>query len=208
MGTFNTYGNRSQEWGGAVPVWFTVRQKQRSGGTLENIVVGKLLRAGSLVGIDTVGGTAKVIETFEVAAAVTDTDTVVKVKAFPSYPIPLSGMNLMKSPATTSTTGKGGAITAAVLNETDGNYELTIEANALGVLAVGDILVKAAGVGASVAIYAVPTGLTENDVYIDEGTTAATVASVFDGEIMEDRIQPIPLFVKTQLPMIKFTKGV
>lgn len=210
MGTFNTYGNKSQKYGGSTPIWLNVRQKERSGGTLESeyLVAGTLLRAGSLVGIDSIGGVAKVIETFEVATAVTTTDTVVKVKAFPSYPIPKNGIVLMKAPATASTTGKAGAVSAVSLDSVAGVYELTITAGDLGALAVGDILIRAKSAGASATILAVPTGLTENDVYIEDGDYAATVASVFDGEIMEDRIQPIPALAKQLLPMIKFTKGV
>lgn len=210
MGTFNTYGNQSRVYGGATPVWFNVRQKERSGGTLESeyIVAGTLIRAGSLVSLDEAGGIAKIIETFEVAEAVTATDTVVTVYAYPSYPMPKDGMILMKSPESVSDTGNAGAISGVTLNETDGVYELTITANALGELTAGDILVKASAAGTTASIYAIPTGLTENDVWVDNGDYAATVASVFDGEIMEDRIQPIPSSVKQVLPMIKFTKGI
>lgn len=210
MGTSNTYGNQSRVYGGAVPVWFNVRQKERSGGTLESeyLVVGTLIRAGSLVSLNQAGGTAKIIETFEVAAAVTATDTVVKVKAYPSYPKPKNGIALMKAPSSASATAKAGLISDVELDYANGVYEFTITANDLGVLAAGDILVRAASAGATASVIAIPTGLTENDVWVDSGDYAATVASVFDGEIMEDRIQPIPSFVKQVLPMIKFTKGV
>ena len=208
MGTFNTTGSQKKQWGGSQPVWFTVRQKERSGGTLESVVTGTLLRSGSLVSLPNAGGTVKVIETFEVAAAVGATDTVLKLRAYASYPKPIAGMVVMKAPATATATGKATALGTPVLKENDGVYEITITANDFGVLAAGDILIKAASAGASAKIYAEPTGLTENDVWIEDGDYAATVASVFDGEIMEDRIQPIPAFVKTVLPMIKFTKGV
>lgn len=208
MGTFNTYGSQKKQWGGSQPVWLTVRQKERSGGTLENVVAGTLLKAGSLIGLSATGGTAKVIETFEVAAAVGATDTTLKLRAYASHPKPVAGMVVMKAPASATATGKATALGTPVLNEADGVYEITITANDYGVLATGDILVKAASAGASANIYAIPTGLTENDVWIEDGDYAATVASVFDGEIMEDRIQPIPAFVKPLLPMIKFTKGV
>lgn len=208
MGTFNTYGNQSKQWGGSQPVWFTVRQKERSGGTLEDVDAGTLLRAGSLVSLSTTGGVAKVIETFEVAAAVSASDTTLKLKAYASHPKPVAGMVVMKSPASATATGKAASLGTPTLNETDGVYEFTITANDFGALAAGDILIKASAAGSSASIYAIPTGLTENDVWIEQGDYAATVASVFDGEIMEDRIQPIPAFVKTLLPMIKFTKGV
>lgn len=208
MGTSNTYGTQKKQWGGSQPVWFTVRQKERSGGTLESVVAGTLLRAGSLVSLSTTGGTAKIIETFEVAEAVGATDTTLKLKAYASHPKPNAGLVVMKAPTTPTGTGKAIALPTPTLNEADQVYEFTITANDLGVLAAGDILIKATAAGATASIYAMPTGLTENDVWIEDGDYAATVASVFDGEIMEDRIQPIPAFVKTLLPMIKFTKGV
>lgn len=209
MGTFNVYGNQSKQYGGACPVWLTVSQKERSGGVLETLPpVGTILRAGSLVSIDTAGGTAKVIETFEVADAVAAGDTTVKVQAYGGHPIPQSGAILMKAPSAVDETGNGATISAVTLNEEDGVYELAITAGALGTLAAGDILVKADAEGNAAKVYAVPSGLTENDVYIEAGDYAATVASVYHGEIMEDRIQPIPDAFKKVLPMIKFQKGV
>lgn len=209
MGTFNTYGNQSKQYGGAYPVWFTVSQKERSGGVLETLPpIGTVLRAGTLVSIDTAGGVAKVIETFEVSEAVASGDTTVKVQAYGSYPALTEGVVLMKAPNDVTETGDAVAVTGVTLDETNGVYEFTITAGALGELEAGDILVKASIAGAGATVYAVPTGLTENDVYIEAGDYAATVASVYHGEIMEDRIQPIPEAFKKVLPMIKFQKGV
>lgn len=208
MGTFNTYGSQEKKWGGSQPVWFTVRQKERSGGTLENIVAGTLIRSGSLVSLSATGGVARVIETFEVAESVSSTDTTLRLKAYASHPKPTDGLIVMKAPDSVIGTGRAKALPEPILNEAEGVYEFSITANDFGELNAGDILIRAASEGATANIYAIPTGLTENDVWIEEGDYAATVASVFDGEIMEDRIQPIPAFVKTLLPMIKFTKGV
>ncbi|PXV62372.1 hypothetical protein CLV62_12061 [Dysgonomonas alginatilytica] len=209
MGTFNTNGVKSKKYGGSYPVWLTINQKERSGGTLEYLPpIGTIIRSGSLVSIDGAGGKAKIIETFEVAENVTATDTTVKVQAYASHPKPTNGTNLMKSPTTVGTTGTGVAVAGVALDSANGVVTFTIAANAFGTLAKGDILVKASKAGTGAKIYAVPSGLTENDVWVEEGDQYATVASVFHGEIMEDRIQPIPDCIKEVLPQIKFQKGI
>ncbi len=211
MGTFNTYGEKSKKYGGAYPVWLMVSQKERGGGVLETLPkAGTVLRAGSLVNIDRAGGTAKIIETFEVAQNVAVSDTEILLRAYSSHPKPMEGMNLMlmRVSATIDAAGTGFAISSVVHDETNGLYKLTVAANTFGTLTAGDILVKASKAGSGAKIYAVPTGLTENDVWIEDGDKYATVASVYHGEIMEDRIQPIPYCVKGVLPMIKFVKGV
>jgi hypothetical protein len=209
MGTFNTYGVKSKKYGGSYPVWLTINQKERSGGTLETIPpIGTIIRAGSLVSIDGAGGQAKIIETFEVAENVTATDTTVKVQAYASHLKPRNGINLMKSPTTVGTGGAGVTIAGVALDSANRVFTFTIAANALGTLAKGDILISASKAGTGAKVFAVPSGLTENDVWIEEGDQFATVASVFHGEIMEDRIQPIPDCIKEVLPQIKFQKGI
>lgn len=205
---FNTYGSKTRAYGGGVPVWFRVRQQERCGAKLSKLpVVGTVLPAGTLVSVDQAGGTATVIKTFEVAAAVSSADTTVKVKAGARYPLLEQGDIVMKAPTTLTGTGKAVAV-GEVTEEEDGTLSFTITANDLGTLAAGDVLTIAASAGASKTMAYIPTGLTFNDVYVEEGDTAATIASVFDGEIMEDRIQPVPAAYKAALPQIKFTKGV
>lgn len=205
---FNTYGSKHRKYGGNKPVWFVVYEQERCGGTLENLPpAGTVIPAGSLVSLDQAGGTAKIIPTFEIAANVSTSDVTAKVKVMPGLPVPQNSMNLMKAPDSVYGVGKSGAISDVTDNE-DGTYSFSITAGALGALSAGDILIMADKSAASGKLYAIPTGLTFNDVYIEEGDNAATVASVYHGEIMEDRIQPIPESVKAALPQIKFVKGV
>ncbi|PXV66864.1 hypothetical protein CLV62_104125 [Dysgonomonas alginatilytica] len=209
MGTFNTYGNKSKKYGGAYPVWLTVSQKERSGGTLDELPpVGTVIRSGSLVSIDGAGGKAKIVPTFELAEKVLDTQTYIKVHAHKSHPVPKVGMNIMKAPTTVGGTGKGATIMDVEHDPVNNIYILTIATGQLGTAAIGDILVEADKADNGAKIVAVPTGLTENDVWIEDGDYAATLASVFHGEIMEDRIQPIPDCIKAVLPQIKFQKGI
>lgn len=205
---FNTYGSKQRKYGGSRPVWFVVYEQERCGGTLENLPpVGTVIPAGTLVSLDRAGGTAKIIPTFEVAANVSTSDVTAKVKVIPGLSVPENNMNLMKAPDSINGSGKSGAISEVINNE-DGTYSFTITAGSLGALSAGDVLIMADKAAASGKVYAIPTGLTFNDVYIEEGDDSATVASVYHGEIMEDRIQPIPESVKAALPQIKFVKGV
>lgn len=205
MGTFNTYGKKSRKYGGSHPVWLTVSQKERGGGVLDELpAIGSVLRAGSLVSLD--GNKAKTIESFEVADNVSATDTEVKVFAHGSNL--KDNIHLIKVPTTISGTGTGVTVGGTSLDAVNNLYKFSIAANAFGALSKGDVLIRASKAGAAAKIYATPTGLTENDVWIESGDDSATIASVYHGEIMEDRIQPIPQCVKEVLPMIKFVKGV
>ena len=205
---FNTYGRKVKVVNGGIPVWLRIYGKETSGGKLEKLPqAGETLPAGTLISISQAGGVAKELKTFEVAEAVTAESTEIKILSGGMMPKPVTGEFIMKAPSSVTTKGKGIAVTTVTDNK-DGTHSITIEANALGTLSKGDVLVGAAGAGASVNIYCVPTGLSQDDVYVEDGDTEATVASVFSGQIMEDRIQPIPDCVKAVLPQIKFEKGV
>lgn len=211
MGTFNTYGNKSKKYGGAYPVWLTVSQKERAGGILEKTEAGMLLRAGSLVAIDNKKGEAKVIETYEIAEimeGIGGTEITVTLYAYDSHPKLKEGTLLMKAPSKVADWGRGLKVTGLTRDQANKTCSFSIPSAGFGTLAKGDILVQATKEGEEASIYAIPTGLSENDVYVEDGDYAATVASVYHGEIMEERIQPIPQCVRELLPMIKFVKGV
>lgn len=205
MGTFNTYGERKRSYGGAYPVWLTVSQKERCGGTLKELPpAGSIIPAGTPVSIESNIATPIVIyqvigmpkAAFELA---TNHNTVQ----------PTVGMTLMIAPKTypTSESLKGCTVKSVEKDPDSGNYKITF-VESFGSVWADMILISCDKAGTSCKLNAIPTGLTENDVWIEDGDTAATVASVFHGEIMEDRIQPIPDFLKQYLPMIKFVKGV
>lgn len=208
--SFNTFSSKQKTYGGSHFVWHEVRKRLISGGTLPLPLpsVGTVIPAGTPVQIDSAGGTAKLLEFFEVAAPVSATDTVVKVKAGLGLPKPDEGMAIMVSPSNITASGKAIAATKVTFDASDNTYSFAITANDLGVLSAGAILVNAASVGASVKVAATPNALTWNDVYIKEGTYAATVAGVVDGVIYADRIAPLPDSVKALFPAILFQKGV
>lgn len=203
MGTFNTYGNKSRKYGGSSPVWLTVSQKERAGGVLAELPpVGTVIKAGTLVHVDGAGGIATIIPTFLVVRT-TETSFVLKTSGFKLDGVEgLGYYDSYDNLATFYNLKEDGKITY----NKDGS-ECTIEVESFHSFQEGQILVggKVSEETGFQALF--PTGLTENDVWIDEGDEYATVASVYHGEIMEDRIQPVPASYKKRLPMIKFQKG-
>lgn len=207
----NTFGNYSKRYGGSFPAWRSVKGKETSGGVLETVPsVGTVIPAGTLVSLPSAGGTAKIVKTYEVKEAVLTSATTAKVIIYPHMLKPEVGEFYMIAPEKVSAVGTGVKLNKIEADSSDQNgitYTLTFAA-APGEISAGGILVKATAAGASAKVYAVPTGMSENDVYIDEGTEYATISSVFDGVIWEDRVQPVPECFKEKLPQIKFEKGV
>lgn len=207
------YGSGSKSFGGNIPVWRHVGNDgiELSGGTFKVVSdfvaeypVGTVLPIGTPVNL--AGRVLTILPTYEVTVAYAATvDTVIKVNSLGIARAPKVGDIIMLAPATVGTTGTAIAITAVALNA--GNYELTIGAAGLGsgiAAGVGAILVGGTAAGTT-TIATVPTGLLLGEVYISLGATVATGASVFNGEILVDRIPPIPACVKAVLPQIKFT---
>ncbi len=206
MSTFNVYGGMKNTYGGSHPVWANIRQKERIGGKFATLPPIGVIRAGSLVSLS--NGVATLVKTFQVEATTASDATVVTVYNHPSHCVPVVGEVVMAAPATATTTGKAVTISAVSEDKPNGIYSVTLSAT-LGVLAKDSILVLANGAGASgKTIIAVPTGFSENDVQIDATSEYATINSVYDGELLELRVQAIPDFVRVILPQIKFTKGI
>lgn len=209
MGTFNTYGRKSRKYGDANPVWLTVSQKERSGGTFDPIPpVGTIIPAGTLVHLEGAGGKAYIVKTFRIVGV---QGNILRLQSRPCDFKPEKGMNFCVTPEDPT-----GVLSAFSLEQTvkiTFDDKLKIYAIDLGTpvhtfLKEGMILTVCDRKGDHFFIPYLPTGLTENDVWIDEGDEYATCASVFHGEVMEDRIQPIPQAIKNVLPQIKFVKGI
>jgi len=211
---YGVYGSETKEFGGTFPVWKNIDNEgiEDNGGTFKVISsfateypTGTIIPTGAPVNLS--GGILTILPTYEVTDIYAATvATVVKVKAAGVAKVPVAGDIVMLAPATVGTTGTAIAVSAVAL--ADGKYELTVGAAAFGsgvALAVGDILVGATAAGSGKSILTVPTGLLRREVYIGAGATVATGASVFHGNILVDRIPPIPACVKSVLTMIKFT---
>lgn len=212
---YGVYGSESKQFGGTFPIWKHIDSNgiEEAGGVFKVVSsfaaeypVGTIIPAGAPVALSAPGGDLTILPTFELSADILVGDTKVKFKKAGTARPVKTGIYLMPAPATVATTGT--AFTIGTVTETETDYEVTITADAWGHTAkAGDIFVLADKSGSGAVIAVKPTGLLRREVYIGEGATSATGASVFHGEILVDRIAPIPECVKAILPMIKFTKG-
>lgn len=212
---YGVYGSEKKEYGGTFPVWKNIDNEgiEDSGGSFKVISnfateypTGTIIPIGTPVNLT--GGILTILPTYELAQDIAAVDTVVKFKAAGSARPLKSGDFLMPAPATVATTGTAVAATTVAYNSTSNTYDVTIVADAWGHAAkAGDIYVgtSATAAGSGKSILTVPTGLLRREVYIGAGATVATGASVFHGNILVDRIPPIPACVKSVLTMIKFT---
>lgn len=184
------------------PVWLEVKERKTAGGTvdIEGLPKGTLIPLGIPTSLKVMGGDAKFLETFAVQEAVAADGTSLKIKPVNGAVIPAAGLILGKIDAA------GNAAKAVALTGTptvaDGVYTFTIEANALGVLAVGDLLCIISEAGANKKALA-PDGLSWRQIYIDsDNAYKGTVAVVTKGQILADRIAALPDFYKASMPGI------
>lgn len=135
------------------------------GGKIVNtIAAGEVFSEGDICEFDPKTQSVKVMRTFTVAKAVGASDTELLLlrddEMVKNRHIPSNGINVMKSPSTLTTTGTGVTLGVATpeVETISGKavkvWKITIAANALGTLAVGDILVEAdkAGTGAKMFV--------------------------------------------------------
>ena len=189
------------------------------GGRLMNSFgVGGKMFEGDLIEFDAEKGTLKLLKTFEVAKAVTVSDTVLYISQgegadYGYRHLPEAGNILMKAP--TGLTGKGTAAAMGVFTPTEITeggkkikvWKADITAGALGALSKGDILVEAAEAGASKGMY-VTNPNTFNPIECvftnpvmkgEDPFTGAivTFAPIAEGLYYKKRMCPLPACVST-----------
>ena len=196
---------------GNVPIWLSIDRTKIAGGILSALPSNTpcIIPCGTPAYLDKMsGGTVSILETFKVAADVASGDTAVVVYAAGNVPQITAGLIVMKAPETYTTTGKAGVVGTVSAVSGSTNLSFAISANALGALTAGDILVVASASGATATMAVLPNGLIWHDLRVRTGDTAQPAALVVSGQILEDRIAPIPTCVKDNLPMITFEKEV
>ena len=132
------------------------------------------------------------------------TDTTIYVNGDGYGDAPEVGMLIMKAPSTATGTGQSALVTNVVYDETNERFAVTLSV-ALGALAVGDILVEAAGNAASeTATVLVPKPNTfveaDRDLMPTEGyglTGEAnySISTVYNKQAWIARMQPLPAYV-------------
>ena len=196
----NSFNNDSQSYAaGKVPIWLHVDEFYPAGCTLNGQKQGDTIPVGTPVAVSKMGGEATVLETFEVVGSVSSSDTSVVLKSVGGAVQPAKDIVVGKV-GSNGTIAKALAL-PAVTSESDGEYTFTIEANSLGTLSNGDILVIASEAGSGKAP-AYPTGLLYEDVYI--GNVGATGTIVTKGQVLADRIADVPAIYKPYLTNITF----
>lgn len=192
--SFNTFGSKSWEFGGNVPVWLGKVRPVVFGGVLKKSYVTQnaLYQAGTPVYLsaDTNGEITPVLA-FKVTASSqpgsggADTITVRPCGNI----VPSTDTVLMKIGANFTTKGKAYKPSKVVKNVSDPElYDLTFTESQLGTIAENDVLVEGASEGASIAPAAVPNGYLYNDICINDidagGSDACATGAVvrFHGE--------------------------
>ena len=216
--TGNVFSSKKQKIGGGFHVWQSVDRNRLVGGNLyvpagqtltEYYGLDTVIPAGTAVYLPQAGAQAKILQTFELAEAITATSTVLSFLAGGNVPQLKSGMAIMVAPDKFTETGDAISTGTVVKNPTTGYLEVTITANALGVLPAGTVFVKAQAAGTDQRMEDInPNGFTMDDIPILEGAFYATVTVSTHGVLREDLVSPIPQFVKDKLPTINFEKGV
>lgn len=132
------------------------------------------------------------------------TDTTIYVNGDGYGDAPEVGMLIMKAPSAANGTGQSAVVTNVVYDEANEKFAVTLSV-ALGALAVGDILVEAAGSAASeTATVLVPKPNTfveaDRDLMPTEGyglTGEAnySISTVYNKQAWIARMQPLPAYV-------------
>lgn len=157
-----------------------------------------VLPAGTPILADEQARTIKIHYAFAVSEAVSS-GTKVKVAKGPEGSRVKTGMFLMKAPDTLDASGTGIKVNAVVTTN-DGYDEITL-ASALGILAVGDILVEATASGDAAKIKCIPNSLTDRDKRLSPYAKSINGDAVWasDRPILERRIPPIVPVIKKAL---------
>lgn len=198
----NTFNKSAQDYeAGKVPIWLFADEFYPAGCTLNNQEQGSTVPVGTPVSVSKMGGEAAVLETFVVVGAVATTDTSVVLKSASGAVKPAKDIVVGK-PGSNNVIAKAialPAVTSVGSGDHEGEYTFTITANSLGALSDGDVLVVASEAGSNKPA-ALPTGLLYEDVYI--GNVGATGTIVTKGQVLADRIAPIPAIYKPYLSNI------
>lgn len=131
------------------------------------------------------------------------TDKVIYINGDGYGDAPEVGMLIMKAPTTAAGTGQSALVTKVEYNEANKQFKVTLD-TALGALAVGDILVEAAGEEAdAAATVLVPKPNTfieaDRDLMPTEGygleNANYSISTVYNKQAWIERMQPLPQYV-------------
>ena len=199
----NVFGSDSQTYDAySEPVWLEVKEKKTGGGSfsLSGDAKGDSISMCAPVSLAKMGGTAVILDAYEVEEAIDTSATAVKLKKGIFGTHPAAGMVVGKMSDT------GSASKAAALGAYTEGTGFAITAGALGALAAQDFLYIAVEAGSSKAAV-LPVGLSWRGIYVDtDSPTYASVAIVTKGQFLCDRVPAIAGFYQAALTGITFEK--
>lgn len=185
-----------------MPVWITIDRIRLAGGTLKELPAAPcVIPAGTPSSLSKMGGEVTHFKTYRAKSL---SSTTLELYPCSSWAMPKVNDYIALAPATADAAIQGIKITKVEPQE-DGTIKLTTASEVTGAKD-GSIIVEATS--GNVAIDFKITGLSWHDSRIKEGDFAQTVNVVTSGTVLEDRIPPIPDFMKAALPMITFEKEV
>ena len=195
----------------SMPVWLEVKERKHAGGTVDisGYKDGDIIPAGIAVNLSLMGGTAILLDAFEVQSNVAAADgTSLVLKSISGALYNPSGLTVGKVNETTGIASKAATLGDGVEGTGDdkGKFTFTITAGSLGALSSGDLLYIIKEAGSNKAMVK-PTGLSWRQIVVDaDGVTPTfgTVAVVTKGQVLADRIPAISEFFKSMLPGITF----
>lgn len=168
---YNKHKQTSESFGGLVPLWVDdVSPRVESGGLIVNttLVDGEILSGGTPVEYNHDTKAAKLLKSFKVKSATVDgTNTIVTIYRNDGKHVLNVGENIMVAPSTVAGTGKG-VLVSAVDNSVAYETTFTVVTANFDAVTTGTILVQAAGAGASVQMYAIPTDLTHETTEVGD----------------------------------------
>lgn len=195
-----------------MPVWIEVKERKLAGGTVDisGYNDGDIIPAGIAVNLPVMGGTATLLDAFEVQANVAAADgTSVVLKSISGAIYDPSGLVVGKVNESTGIASKAIQLGTGVEGTGDdkGKFTFTITAGDLGALSKGDLLYIISAAGSSKPVVK-PTGLSWRQIVVDADMnstpTLGTVAVVTKGQVLADRIPAISDYFKSLLPGITF----
>lgn len=191
-----------------VPVWLDVKERKIGGGTLDisDYKKGDIIPAGAPIYLPKMGGTAVLLDAYQVIGAVTAEGTSLVLKSVTGVIPDPSGLVVGKVTETTGIAAKAVELGTGTegTGANVGKFTFTITANALGALSDGDIVYIIAEAGSNKACLQ-PTGLSWRQIVIDsDNATYGTVAVVTKGQVLADRIPQITDYMKVAIPGITF----
>lgn len=203
MALGNVFGKNSRQWDSSItPVWLEVKERKIAGGKFDisDYAKGHEFAPAAPIKLPVMGGTAIILDAFEVEATIDATATAVKLKKGIFGTNPVAGLIVGKC-STAGTASK-----AAALGEYTEGTGFAITAGSLGALTAGDYVYICAAAGSNKDAV-LPDGFSWREIYVDVDTPEyASVAVVTKGQLLEDRVPAIADFYKKAVPGVTFEK--